>query len=181
MGTMHNHGVPASSRRPMNHARSKADALTIVLVHPRIPQNTGNIARLCAATGLRLHLIGPLFQLDDRKLKRAGLDYWPLLDVSVFASLDEWQHQQASVQSDRWWLVEVGGRHCYTDVQFRPGDYLFFGDEEQGLAPTWIASHADRSLHIPQCGVRSLNLSNAVAVVSYEALRQLDWPHLKTP
>ncbi len=158
---------------------SRPDALTIVLVEPRIPPNTGNIARLCAATGTRLHLIRPLFRIDDAKLKRAGLDYWPLLDVRVFDTWAQWrdQHREA-IAAGRCWFVEVGGQQIYTEIQFRPGDYLIFGDEEEGLSAELMAEHAEQTLRLPQQGVRSLNLSNAVAVICYEALRQLNWPGL---
>lgn len=179
MGRKQNLTVDEEGRSPADRNVSRPDALTIVLVHPRIPPNTGNIARLCAATGTRLHLIRPLFRIDDAKLKRAGLDYWPLLDVRVFTDWAEWvdQHQDA-LNAGRCWLVEVGGQKLYTEVAYRPGDYLIFGDEEDGLSPELMAEHAEQTLRLPQQGVRSLNLSNAVAVVCYEALRQLDWPEL---
>jgi tRNA (cytidine/uridine-2'-O-)-methyltransferase len=161
-----------SDRELRDRQQTVPGALTIVLVHPRIPQNAGNIARLCAATGSRLDLVRPLFHITDRQLKRAGLDYWHLLDVRVYTDLDHWFAENSAAAC---WLVEVGGGVRYTDVQYAPGDCLFFGDEEKGLPADLLARFAQRWVHLPQQGVRSLNLSNAVAVVCYEALRQLDW------
>ncbi len=172
MGRKANIFVGADDRAPRDHKLTREDALTIVLVHPRIPQNTGSIARLCAATGCRLDLIRPLFPIDDAKLKRAGLDYWPLLDVRVFESLDEWF---ATHPDRKPWLVEVGGTQLYTDAQFQAGDCIFFGDEQDGIPPSLLERLPERQLRLPQQGVRSLNLSMATGIVVYEALRQLNW------
>lgn len=167
---------PHPDRMPQDRSLSRPDALTIVLVYPRIPQNTGNVARLCAATGSRLHLIRPLFRIDDRQLRRAGLDYWHLLDVKEYASWTDWQEDHHDrLEQKRCWFVEVGGRARYTEATFQPADCLIFGDEGKGLTPEFLEPYAEQTLHLPQQGVRSLNLSNAVAVVCYEALRQLDW------
>lgn len=168
--------APHPDRQPRDRSISRPDAPTIVLVHPRIPQNTGNVARLCAATGARLHLIRPLFRIDDSKLRRAGLDYWHLLDVREFSSWAEWESEHKNlIEAGRCWFVEVGGQTLYSDAEFRHGDCLIFGDEGKGLPSDLLERYAAHTLHIPQQGVRSLNLSNAVAVVCYEALRQVQW------
>jgi tRNA (cytidine/uridine-2'-O-)-methyltransferase len=180
MGRKVNTFVSADERAPRDRKLTREGALTIVLVHPRIPQNTGSIARLCAATGCRLDLIRPLFPIDDAKLKRAGLDYWPLLDVRVFESLDDWFTTQAPTAfagntGAAPWLVEVGGTRLYTEAEFRPGDCVFFGDEQDGIPPSLLERLPERQLRLPQQGVRSLNLSMATGIVVYEALRQLGW------
>jgi len=172
MGRKNNHFVSADERGPQDRKLTREGALTIVLVHPRIPQNTGSIARLCAATGSRLDLIRPLFEIDDTKLKRAGLDYWPLLDVRVFASLEEWFDAHPGIEP---WLVEVGGKLPYTEAKFQTGDCIFFGDEQDGLAPSLLERFPERFLRIPQQGVRSMNLSMCAGIVTFEALRQLGW------
>jgi tRNA (cytidine/uridine-2'-O-)-methyltransferase len=147
--------------------------MNVVLVEPEIPPNTGNVARLCAATYTRLHLIEPLaFKLDDAQLRRAGMDYWRHL---------EWQRwpDWASFQADlppgaRLWFVESGGPQLYTEARFAPEDYLVFGRETAGLPKKLLENHAARWLRIPMFNprARSLNLSNCVALVLYEALRQ---------
>lgn len=182
MGTKQNNEIDEADRAPRNRQRTSPDALTIVLVHPRIPQNAGSVARLCAATGSRLDLVQPLFRIDDKKLKRAGLDYWPLLDVRVFDNLDQWfaANPAAVAEQQRCWFVEVGGATIYTDATFQPGDVLFFGDEEAGLSSGLLAAHPNRTLRLPQQGVRSLNLATAVSIVCYEALRQLHWLTLES-
>lgn len=145
----------------------------IVLVEPEIPPNTGNVARLCAATGATLHLVEPLgFKLDDAQLKRAGMDYWRLV---TWVRWKSWTEFQAALPSGaRLWLVESGGARHYAAVNYRPGDYLVFGRETRGLPPALLDQHADRWLRIPmfRAEARSLNLSNCVALVLYEALRQ---------
>ncbi|NCN26903.1 tRNA (cytidine(34)-2'-O)-methyltransferase [bacterium] len=161
----------------MDRSLSAPNALTIVLYQPRIPQNTGSIARMCAATGSRLDLINPLFEIDDKKLKRAGLDYWHLLDVRHFESLEDWQKQNSQITP---WLVEVGSPKKYTDAQFSQADYLMFGDEQDGIPEALLKQCPDQHLSLPQQGVRSLNLATSVAVVTYEALRQLDWYSLES-
>jgi tRNA (cytidine/uridine-2'-O-)-methyltransferase len=149
--------------------------LNIVLVSPEIHQNTGNIARTCAATGARLHLIGPLgFEITDKALRRAGLDYWYSLDVSLYDSLEDFFQK---VQTERMWLLTTKAPRRYTDVQFQDGDYLFFGRESAGLPEPFLEAHRESCLKIPMAPeARSLNLSNSVAITVYEALRQLDFP-----
>ena len=144
----------------------------IILIEPEIPPNTGNIARLCAATGAVLHLVGKLgFSIDDRQLKRAGLDYWDKVAVKQWASLEELQTQHPDARY--WYLTTKVERNCYTEGLYQPGDFLVFGRETSGLPAELLAANPERCLTIPMPGkVRSLNLSNAVAVVLYEALRQ---------
>lgn len=144
----------------------------IVLLEPEIPPNTGNIARLCAATGASLHLVGKLgFSLDDRYLKRAGLDYWDKVDLHRWDSMQALQH--AFPKSRFWYLSTRVARNCYQEGLYQTGDFLVFGKETAGLPAELLADNPERCLTIPMPGkVRSLNLSNAVAVVLYEALRQ---------
>jgi len=145
----------------------------IVLVEPEIPPNTGNVARLCAATGSTLHLIEPLgFKLNDSQLKRAGMDYWEHVQWKRWAN---WTKFQASLESDaRLWFVESGGPRLYTEGQFRSEDYLVFGRETAGLPQSLLREHRDFWIRIPMFNskARSLNLSNCVALVLFEALRQ---------
>lgn len=144
----------------------------IVLIEPEIPPNTGNIARLCAATGASLHLVGKLgFSLDDRYLKRAGLDYWDKVDLHRWGSLDE---LYAGYPERRfWYLTTRTETSCYREGLYQPGDFLVFGKETAGLPRELLDANPGRCLTVPMPGkVRSLNLSNAVAVVLYEALRQ---------
>jgi tRNA (cytidine/uridine-2'-O-)-methyltransferase len=144
----------------------------IVLVEPEIPPNTGNIARLCGATGTVLHLVGPLgFSLDDRYLRRAGLDYWEAVDVRRWDSLEQ---LETAFPEGRWWYTSKKGRYSHTRADFRPGDFLVFGKETQGLPDDLLAAHSERTLRIPIFSpvVRSLNLSTAAGIVLYEALRQ---------
>lgn len=144
--------------------------LNIVLVEPEIPQNTGNIARTCAATGSRLHLVEPLgFSVDDKSLKRAGLDYWHLLDITIYKNYEDF----CSRNSGRFFYFSKKGCNCYADVKFLDGDYLVFGKESVGLDEELIRKNYENTLRIPMIeDARSLNLSNSVAVVVYEALRQ---------
>ena len=146
--------------------------LQIVLIEPEIPPNTGNIGRLCLATGARLHLVGPLgFDIDDRTLKRAGLDYWKEVDCrrwADFAAL-----QEAAGPAARFFYFTTKTPQAYWDESFRDGDYLVFGRESKGLPESLLAAHPGQCLTIPQQGVRSLNLGNAVGIVLYEAVRQL--------
>ena len=156
----------------------------IVLVEPEIPPNTGNVARLCAATRSRLHLIEPLgFRLDDAQLKRAGMDYWQHVDWRSWVSWTAFAHNQAS--SGRFWFVESGGPRLYTEARFESDDYLVFGRETAGLPKTLLEQNRDRWLTIPMLNpeARSLNLSNCVALVLFEALRQQGFPgrkHVRT-
>ena len=172
MGRKHNTFVEADERTPKDRKLTRPGALTIVLLHPRIPQNTGAIARLCAATGLRLDIVRPFFEITDAKLKRAGLDYWPLLDVRQFASLEDWQ---AANPNARPWMLEVGGTILHTEAKFERDDFIFIGDEQDGIAPSLLAARPERHIRLPQQNVRSLNQAMATGIVAYEALRQLDW------
>lgn len=147
--------------------------LHVVLVAPEIPPNTGSIARLCAATGTRLHLIEPLgFSLDDRYLKRAGLDYWPYVDLQVH---NDWQQFRARNPQTRMHFFSARAARSYLSVQYAKSDFLVFGSETKGLPPALLIAHPDDLYVIPIASrhVRSLNLSNAVGIVVYEALRQL--------
>jgi len=147
--------------------------MNIVLLEPEIPPNTGNVARLCAATRSTLHLIEPFgFKLDDTQLKRAGLDYWEHL---VWHRWPDWPAFQKQLPGGaRLWLIESHGTRHYAQAEYQPGDYLVFGRETAGLPKKILEQHRDRWLRIPMfhAGVRSLNLSNCVALVLYEALRQ---------
>jgi tRNA (cytidine/uridine-2'-O-)-methyltransferase len=149
----------------------------IVLLEPEIPPNTGNVARLCAATRSKLHLIEPLgFRLDDSQLKRAGMDYWQHLD---WRRWENWTLFARSLpEGARLWFVESGGPRRYSEVQFQAEDYLVFGRETAGLPKKLLAEHPDRWLRIPMFNpaARSLNLSNCVAAVLFEALRQQGLP-----
>jgi tRNA (cytidine/uridine-2'-O-)-methyltransferase len=162
----------AASRTPSPSSDS-APTLHVVLVAPEIPPNTGSIARLCAATGTRLHLIRPLgFSLDNRYLKRAGLDYWPHVDVHVH---DDWQHFRAHHRGARMHFFSARATHSYLTAPYEHGDHLVFGSETKGLPPALLAAHRDETYVIPIFSphVRSLNVSNAASIVVYEALRQL--------
>ena len=146
--------------------------LHVALWEPEIPPNTGNVARLCAATDTRLHLIGRLgFRLDDRSLKRAGCDYWPSVDVRIHAAMSD---LYAELPEGRVWVVETPGERTYTQADFAEGDCLLFGSESRGLPEEVRERHADRLIGIPMPTgkVRSLNLATAVGIVLYEALRQ---------
>ena len=151
--------------------------LNVVLVEPEIPQNTGNIARTCAATGCRLHLVRPLgFAVTDKHLKRAGLDYWADVDLVFHDSLDAFCETHGH---ERLWLATTKGRRTPDQAGFQDNDWLLFGRETAGLPATLLERYADQQVRIPmRPGTRSLNLSNAVAIVAYEALRQLGWPGL---
>ena len=144
----------------------------IVLVAPEIPQNTGTIGRLCVATGTRLHLIRPLgFSLEDKYLKRAGMDYWRHLDLTIS---DTWEEFLDRNPSSRLHFLSTKGRRCYWNAAYAPGDFLVFGRESAGLPPEFYTRYAERLLQIPMPGAfhRSLNLANAASIVLYEALRQ---------
>ena len=149
----------------------------IVLVEPEIPQNAGNIARTCAATGTHLHMIKPLgFEVSDKYLKRAGLDYWHLVDISYYDSFVE---LQAKYPESRFFFFTTKGRHRHSDVSFKDGDFLVFGKETRGLPEELLMQNEETCLRIPMFSeARSLNLSNSVAVALYEALRQNDYPNL---
>ena len=152
--------------------------LNIVLVEPEIPQNCGNIARTCAATGARLHLIRPLgFDISDKAVKRAGLDYWHLVEVRDYESLDDFF---AKNQVAQMWCLSTKAPRSYTQARFADECYLFFGKETKGLPEDFLEAHRDCCIKLPmRAQARSLNLSNSVAITVYEALRQLDFPGLK--
>ena len=151
--------------------------LNVVLVSPQIPQNTGNIARTCAATGAALHIVRPMgFEADDAKLKRAGLDYWHLLNISYYDSL---KHFFAET-SGEYYFLSTKAQNVYADARFPNGAFLVFGREDQGLPEELLLENPGHCLRLPMInGARSLNLSNAVAVCVYEALRQWGFPALE--
>lgn len=150
--------------------------LNLVLIEPRIPQNAGNIARTCAATGARLHLVGPMgFEIDDKKLKRAGLDYWHLLDITVYESSAEFFERN----SGEFFYFTTKAQHIFSEVSYPDGAYLVFGREDKGLPEKLLFENAERCVRLPMLKeARSLNLSNSVAVAAYEVLRQWGYPGL---
>ncbi|MDX2241901.1 MAG: tRNA (cytidine(34)-2'-O)-methyltransferase [Leptolyngbyaceae cyanobacterium bins.302] len=153
----------------------------VVLIHPQIPPNTGNIARTCAATATELHLVGPLgFEISDRYLKRAGLDYWHLVNLRYHPSIEAF-HTFSQQQEGRWIGFSVRGKYSYIEFQFESQDWLLFGSETVGLSQEVLTSCAE-TVHIPmvETGVRSLNLSVSVGVGLFEARRQLGLMSLKT-
>ena len=145
--------------------------LNIVLVEPEIPQNTGNIARTCAATGCVLHLVEPLgFAIDDKRMKRAGLDYWDKLDVTVYSDFADFLKRNPGAKI---YMATTKGEHVYTDVPYDPDVYIMFGPESRGIPEEILIENRENCIRIPMWGdIRSLNLSNSVAIVLYEALRQ---------
>jgi len=147
----------------------------VVLVEPEIPPNTGNIGRLCLATGSTLHLVKPLgFSIDDRELKRAGLDYWKEVEVKLWDSFEQlWQEREPG---GRFFFLTTKSERAYYDVNFRAGDFLVFGRETKGLPESLLGAHHDELLTIPMRGTRSLNLATAVGIVLFEAVRQLERP-----
>ncbi len=151
--------------------------INIVMVEPEIPQNTGNVARTCAATGARLHLVGPMgFAIDDRKLKRAGLDYWHYLDITYYDSLEDF----FSKNSGAFFYFTTKGRKSHSEISYPDGCYLLFGKETKGLPEELLVKNPERCVRIPMAGgIRSLNLSNSVAVGVYEVLRQWNYPELE--
>ena len=155
-------------------------SINIVFVNPEIPPNTGNIARTCAATGTKLHLVKPLgFNIDDKAVKRAGLDYWPYVDLEVHESLDDFMDKYGN---ERLWLATTKGASIYTDVEYKDGDFILFGRETAGLPPEFVESHPGRGVRIPMSvdtRTRSFNLSNSANIILFEALRQLGFPGLK--
>lgn len=148
----------------------------VVLIEPEIPPNTGNVARLCVGTETDLHLVGPLgFSIDDKQLKRAGLDYWPYLKLHLYENLEEFFQKLSSEANLHY--ASTKAKLLYTEVRYQPEDYLVFGKETRGLPEELVLKNMDRAIKIPMWGpVRSLNLSNAVAVVLHEALRQVKLP-----
>lgn len=155
--------------------------LNIVLVEPEIPQNTGNIARTCAATGSRLHIVKPMgFAIDDKKLKRAGLDYWHLLDITYYENLDDFFEKNAG---GNFFYFSTKAEHIHSDIIYPDNSYIVFGKETKGLPEELLYDNPDRCVRIPMINnsdARSLNLSNSVAVGVYEVLRQWGYPELLT-
>ena len=153
--------------------------INIVLLEPEIPANTGNIGRTCVATGTRLHLIEPLgFSLSEKALKRAGMDYWPDLDVTTYVDYEDFLVRNPGAQI---FYATTKGRHIYSDASYPDGCYIMFGKESAGIPEEILREHPDTCVRIPMIGEsRSLNLSNSVAVVLYEALRQQGFAHMKT-
>ena len=151
--------------------------LNVVLVEPEIPQNCGNIARTCAATGARLHLIRPLgFDISEKAVRRAGLDYWHLVQVTDYENLEDFF---ARNEVHQMWCLSTKAPRCYTEAAFEDGCYLFFGKETKGLPEDFLEAHRECCVRIPMREeARSLNLSNSVAITVYEALRQLEYPNL---
>lgn len=152
----------------------------VVLVEPRIPQNTGNIARTCAATGCGLHIVKPTaFEITDKNLKRAGLDYWQFLNVQYYEGLDDFFEKTAGPDT-RYHYATTKAPHVYTETEFRDNDYLLFGREDAGLPEELLYAHEERCIRIPMIPeARSLNLSNSVAIIVYEAMRQMGFNNLK--
>ncbi|MBC7088162.1 MAG: tRNA (cytidine(34)-2'-O)-methyltransferase [Tissierellales bacterium] len=153
-------------------------ALNIVLVEPEIPQNTGNISRTCAITKTRLHLIKPLgFSLDDKHLKRAGLDYWDLLDINYYDNFDECRNKY---YNHPFYYSTTKAKKIYTDFKYEDESFFVFGKETKGLPEELIFRNIDTAIRIPMRSdlKRSLNLSNSVNIILYEALRQLGFPEL---
>lgn len=152
--------------------------INIVLVEPEIPQNTGNIARTCAATGARLHIVKPMgFTIDDKKLKRSGLDYWEYLDITYYENLEDFFTKNPNAQS---FYFTTKARHVYSDISYPDNCFLFFGKETKGLPEELLLKNPDRCLRFPmQTGIRSLNLANTVCAAVYEVLRQWDFPTLQ--
>ena len=151
--------------------------LNIVLVEPQIPQNTGNVARTCAATGARLHLVGPMgFTVDDAKLKRAGLDYWHLLDINYYVNLEDFFGRN----DGEFYYFSTKAQNRYSDVSYHDNAYLVFGKETAGLPEELLYANPTRCVRLPMISeARSLNLSNTVAIGVYEVLRQWDFPELQ--
>lgn len=153
--------------------------MNIVLVEPEIPQNTGNIARSCVLTRSTLHLVKPLgFSVDDKHLKRAGLDYWPYLDIKYYDNL---QQLYDTYPDARYFYSTTKARNIYTNIQFRQGDFLVFGKETAGLPRDLIQKNYEQCIRIPMVkeSTRSLNLANSVNIVLFEALRQIGFPEMR--
>lgn len=153
-------------------------ALNIVLHEPEIPQNTGNIGRTCVAAGAKLHLIEPLgFLLNEKAIKRAGMDYWQDLDVSTYVNYEDFLNKNPNAKI---YYATTKGRRLYSEVSYEPDCYLMFGKESGGIPEEILKEHPDTCIRIPMLGeARSLNLSNAAAIVTYEALRQNHFQHMK--
>lgn len=154
--------------------------LNIVLVEPEIPQNAGNIARTCAVTGSRLHLVRPLgFEVTDKHLKRAGLDYWHFLEIFYYDSIEEVMDK--FYDGGNFYFYSTKAKTMHSDAKYKDGDFLVFGKETKGLPESLLEKHYSESVRIPMMGeTRSLNLSNSVCVAVYEALRQMNYEGMKT-
>lgn len=153
-------------------------ALNIVLYEPEIPANTGNIGRTCVATGTRLHLIEPLgFRLNEKEIKRAGMDYWDQLDVTRYVNYEEFLQKNPGAKI---YMATTKGPNVYSDAKFEPDCYIMFGKESAGIPEEILLENKENAIRIPMIGdIRSLNLSNSVAIVLYEALRQNHFDHMK--
>ena len=153
--------------------------MNIVLHQPEIPANTGNIGRTCVATGTVLHLIEPLgFSLSEKSIKRAGMDYWEHLDVRRYMNFEEFLEKNPNAKI---WMATTKAKHVYSDVEFGPDDYIMFGKESAGIPEEILVDYEDTCIRIPMLDqIRSLNLSNSVSIVLYEALRQNDFAGMKT-
>lgn len=153
-------------------------AINIVLVEPEIPQNTGNIARTCAALGATLHLVHPLgFDISEKAVRRAGLDYWDKLNIVEYENLQDFKNK---IKSDKIYLLSTKSKKVYTDIKYEDECYIVFGPETRGLPEDYILENFDRAVRIPMReNIRSLNLSNTVAIVAYEAERQLNYLNLQ--
>ena len=151
--------------------------MNIVLLEPEIPANTGNIGRTCAATGTRLHLIEPLgFSLDEKHLRRAGMDYWKALDVAVYRNYEDFLDRNPNAVI---YMATTKAKQCYTEVNYEPDSYLMFGKESVGIPEELLVANQKNCIRIPMMGeFRSLNLSNSAAIVLYEALRQGGFKHM---
>lgn len=155
-------------------------AFNVVLVEPEIPQNAGNIARTCAVTGSKLHLVRPLgFEVSDKYLKRAGLDYWHLVEIYYYDSIEEVMDK--FYNGNNFHFFSTKSKKIHSDAEYKDGDFLVFGKETKGLPESLLCKHYDECVRIPMMGeTRSLNLSNSVCVGVYEGLRQLGFPNFKT-
>lgn len=155
-------------------------SLNIVLHEPEIPQNTGNIARTCVVTNSTLHIIKPTgFSMDEKHLKRAGLDYWDLLDLRIY---ENYEHFLASNPNQKVYYATTKAKQAYTDVTYEPGAFIMFGKETKGIPESILAESPETCIRIPMLGIeraRSLNLSNSVAIVAYEVLRQWNFPQMR--
>lgn len=152
--------------------------MNIVLFEPEIPANTGNIGRTCVATGTKLHLIEPLgFRLDEKEIKRAGLDYWKDLEVTIYENYEDFLRRNPNAKI---YMATTKARHVYTEVSYEPDCFIMFGKESAGIPEEILLENKDTSIRIPMIGeIRSLNLSNSVAIVLYEALRQQNFDHMR--
>ena len=151
--------------------------MNIILHQPEIPQNTGNIGRTCVATGTSLHLIEPLgFRLDEKSIKRAGMDYWQHLDMHRYVNFEEFLEKNPGAKI---WMATTKAKHTYSEVKFGENDFIMFGKESAGIPEEILVDYEDTCIRIPMLPeIRSLNLSNSVAIVTYEVLRQHDFRHL---